>query len=269
MRRLFIIWFCIIAIACTSFGQSPYEFRWKKELPYLATGIGTLGAGYYLSTLPPVLTVDELMTLNPKDINWLDRFAAGKYSASADQFSDVFFLGSHMLPFLFLANNRSRSKFGQIISLYGEAATINLGLTLMTKSLLQRPRPFVFSSDAPDDWKFHRKAKTSFFSGHVSMTAVNTFFAAKVFSDFYPESKWKPFVWGAAVTLPAITAYLRIAAGKHYPTDVITGYAVGAAVGILVPQWHRNKNLTDKGLKFDVGYNSAKITWKFKGEKLR
>jgi len=263
MKRLVILWFFLVVLAITSFGQSPYALSWKKELPYLGVGVGTLGAGFYLSTLSPILTADERLSLTPMKINGLDRFAAGNFSEAADRSSNLFLLGSHIAPFLFLVDNHSRSKFGQIMSLYTEVAAINLGVTFITKSLVQRPRPFVFSEDAPDALVYNQKAKASFFSGHTSVTAANTFFAASVFSDFFPESKWKPLVWGAAVTIPAITAYLRVAAGKHYPTDVITGYAVGAAVGILVPHWHRNKGVKNKAVRVDLGYNATKLTWKF------
>jgi membrane-associated phospholipid phosphatase len=46
---------------------------------------------------------------------------------------------------------------------------------------------------------------------------------------------------GAAVP-PAIVGYYRLEAGKHFKTDVITGLVVGALCGIIVPEFHRNKN---------------------------
>ena len=93
------------------------------------------------------------------------------------------------------------------------------------------------------------------------MTAANTFFAAKVFSDYYPDSKWKPVVWTAAATIPAITGYLRVKGGRHFTTDVITGYAVGAAVGYLVPHFHKKKKA--KGLSFYGGVNSVLVKYQF------
>ncbi len=48
--------------------------------------------------------------------------------------------------------------------------------------------------------------------------------------------------------LPALTGYLRIRAGKHYPSDVLAGYALGALIGYAVPALHRkptaNRRLT-------------------------
>jgi membrane-associated phospholipid phosphatase len=46
-------------------------------------------------------------------------------------------------------------------------------------------------------------------------------------------------VWTGAITLPAIVGYLRVKAGRHYPSDVIVGYGVGALIGYLVPTLHK------------------------------
>lgn len=46
-------------------------------------------------------------------------------------------------------------------------------------------------------------------------------------------------MWTGAAILPALTGITRVKAGKHYWTDVITGYAVGALVGTLTPLLHR------------------------------
>ena len=36
----------------------------------------------------------------------------------------------------------------------------------------------------------------------------------------------------------ATTGYLRYAAGRHYPTDILAGAAMGAFVGYIVPSLH-------------------------------
>jgi membrane-associated phospholipid phosphatase len=44
-----------------------------------------------------------------------------------------------------------------------------------------------------------------------------------------------PLVWGVGMPLAAATGYLRIAADKHYLTDVVVGALFGAAVGVALP----------------------------------
>lgn len=265
MNLKFLIICLLLNLHFVSFSQSPYEVSWKQEIPFLATAGATLGAAAYLRTLPPLFTSDELLTLDPQDVNKFDRFATKNYSPNADHASDFFWIGSHATPLLLLAGKESRQHFGQIILMYGEAAAINVGITVITKSVFRRTRPFVLNPDAPLDLKLTSNAKSSFVSGHASMTAVNTFFVAKVFSDFYPDSNWKPVVWGGAIVIPAVTAYLRIAAGRHYPTDGIAGYAFWATIGVLVPHLHRKNKLGEKGLSLQTGMNSARLTWRFNG----
>ena len=42
-------------------------------------------------------------------------------------------------------------------------------------------------------------------------------------------------MWAGGFTLAAVTGYLRIAADKHYFTDVLTGAGIGVLGGLLVP----------------------------------
>ena len=44
-----------------------------------------------------------------------------------------------------------------------------------------------------------------------------------------------PAIWGAGAALATVTGYLRIAADKHYFSDVLVGAVVGSAIGIGVP----------------------------------
>jgi membrane-associated phospholipid phosphatase len=49
-------------------------------------------------------------------------------------------------------------------------------------------------------------------------------------------------VWAFAAAVPATVGYYRLKAGKHFLSDNILGYAMGAAAGILVPQLHKKTN---------------------------
>ncbi len=78
------------------------------------------------------------------------------------------------------------------------------------------------------------------FSGHTSLSASNTFFAARVYSDIYPNSQLKPLVWTIAAVLPALTGYNRVLSGKHFLSDVIIGYSCGVLFGYTVPLIHKD-----------------------------
>ena len=93
----------------------------------------------------------------------------------------------------------------------------------------------MYNDDVSLSQKSGRDARMSFFSGHTSTVAAFSFFGAKVFSDYSDNTTHKALVWTGAVILPAVVGYLRVRAGRHFPTDVIAGYLVGGAIGYLVP----------------------------------
>lgn len=98
----------------------------------------------------------------------------------------------------------------------------------------------------------------SFFSGHTSWTAGASFFMAKVICDYHPElgsKKWP--VYAAALIPPAFVGYHRYRGLKHFPTDIIFETAVGAAIGILNPHFHRiGKNRRNLSIApFGGGYS--------------
>jgi hypothetical protein len=121
--------------------------------------------------------------------------------------------------------------------------TMALSNTLFTTTISQvtRFRPLVYDSDGnPDRTKQH--STNSFYAGHTSNTAAATFFVAKIFHDYNPDSRLRPVIWGTAAAIPAAVGYFRLKAGKHFLSDNIVGYMVGAGCGILVPQLHKKKD---------------------------
>jgi len=40
---------------------------------------------------------------------------------------------------------------------------------------------------------------------------------------------------------PAYVGYLRYRGLKHFPTDILMGYIIGAGSGILIPHLHKKK----------------------------
>jgi len=213
MYKLFSLCLLLVATNCL-LAQSPYQFNTKKEATILGVGIASASAGFYFKSQTPIFTTAELELLNIQDINAFDRVATNHFSLKAHETSDYFWYGSHTLPFLLLAGKASKKEFPKIFLLYGEAALLNSGLTLLAKYTIRRPRPFNYDPNTSFEKKTDSNAKA----------------AAKVFSDYYPNSRWKPVVWTAAATIPAITGYLRVRGGRHFPTDVIGGYIVGATV---------------------------------------
>jgi membrane-associated phospholipid phosphatase len=91
-------------------------------------------------------------------------------------------------------------------------------------------------------------AKNSFYAGHVALVGTSTFFMAKVYSDYHPHSGFNWLLFTVAAGATGTVAYCRYDAGQHFPTDILIGATMGTLTGILVPHFHKNKELREKGL---------------------
>lgn len=56
--------------------------------------------------------------------------------------------------------------------------------------------------------------------------------------------KSEPYIWAAGATIGATAGYLRIAADRHYFSDVVVGAAIGVSAGLTVPLLMRRANAT-------------------------
>jgi membrane-associated phospholipid phosphatase len=189
-------------------------------------------------------TETEARNLNKNDVNSFDRFSAGNHSASAKKVSDVMLYGSLAAPALLLFDSDINDNTGQLLALYVETMAITGTLFTMGSAAFPRTRPLVYdkSGAVPMREKTRANAQNSFFAGHTAAVSTVSFFTAKVFHDYNPDSPLRPFVWAGAALVPAAVGYLRLEAGKHFLSDNLVGYGVGAAVGILVPQLHKKGN---------------------------
>lgn len=216
-----------------------YRMRWAADVPIATIGIGTTTASFILKKNKKSLSEDQINNLHITDINRFDRGATKQWSPKIAKLSDVAMLGGMAMPGLLYIDKDIRKDFRSVLPMTLEMYFLTFGLTGLTKELVKRNRPYVYNTDVPFDEKVSKDATSSFFSGHTSMTAASCFFTAKVFADYHPDSKWKPLVWTGASLIPALTGLMRYKAGKHYWTDILTGYAVGAITGILVPTIHK------------------------------
>lgn len=245
MKKYLLTLSLLISFLSQTFAQapSPYTTRTRVDLPVTLGGMALSSFGLYLISNKDGISDAEALQLNKADVNSFDRFSAGNYDEDAKKLSDKFFYSSFAGPLLFLLDGKTRSKAGQIGALYVQTMAVTGTLFTMAAGNVYRMRPLAYGGDqVPMGDKTSKNATNSFFAGHTAATASATFFAAKVFHDFNPDSPARPFVWAAAAAVPATVGYLRLKAGKHFLSDNLLGYAIGAGTGILVPQLHKKTN---------------------------
>lgn len=193
-------------------------------------------------------SVEKIQSLQTSNIPRFDRWAADIYSEKAAETSDLFFYGSMPLPILLILDKKIRKDAAKVGLLYLEAMTVTGVIYSGSSYLTSRYRPYAYNPEAPMDLRTRGGGKNSFFAGHVALVGTSTFFMAKVFSDYHPDSKIKWIPYTMATVATGATAYLRHKGGRHFPSDILIGTVLGPLSGILIPHFHKNKNPEDKNL---------------------
>lgn len=227
-------------------GASPYKTSWETD--GILTGLGITNAivGFTLDNNIINFTPAQIGGLNKNDINWLDIGATENYSSSMSLISDYSLITVGIAPAALMLDGNMRNDAGDIGLMYGETMMLASTFSLLSKVIVQRARPFVYNPEAPDSKKLEKDARRSFFSGHSCTAFASAVFVSTIYSNYYPDSKYKPYVWGGSLLSAALIGYMRYESGKHFPTDIITGAAVGSLIGYLVPYLHENYSSGEK-----------------------
>ena len=231
-----------IPVKQANYFPSPYKTSWLKDGLITAGAVGGTFIGYELLENKRGLTPDELAAKTKDKLPFFDRGNAGYYSASLDKTSYILFDADYAFPVLMAFLDRNEhSRLGQVLGMYFETVAITGSMYTLAAGLVYRSRPLVYGTIAPLDRRMSRISQRSFYGGHVATTAALTFFTAKVFQDFNPDSKLRPWLWAGAAGLSALMGYMRYESGFHFLSDCVISFAIGAATGILIPQWHKSK----------------------------
>lgn len=246
---------------------SPYKTSFKVDAPIIVAGLGLTGLGVSMIQKIDPLTPEQLAKKTKDKVPFFDRSSAGYYSKRADEDSYIPFQASFTFPIILsLINKNERHKIGQVYTMYLETMAITGAMFTVTAASAHRSRPYVYGDKASLDKRLSEKGQRAFYAGHTAATAAASFFAAKVFADFNPDSKLKPYIWGVAIATPAVVGYLRYKAGMHFLSDNVLGYALGAATGILVPHFHKKKILNSNVSitpTIGTGYKGMAMTYRF------
>lgn len=197
------------------------------------------------------------------DVGRFDELALGRFDPRAAIASDVTAGLSVGLPILYHVieaatrpvapgNRRGRTfaiAAGTDAVLFAQALSINALVTQILKVAMRRPRPFTYleCADVPADQcqELHDaqespNANWSFPSGHTSRAfAASTAGATLLTLELVQRSRWGiAAAWIGGLGLATTTAALRVLAGQHFGSDVLTSAVLGAGIGATVPLAH-------------------------------
>ena len=241
-----LILFLLLSIGISfkfSFSQQYNPQPFKTDYGTEAVLLG-IGAATSIATLAIQLNIDPLTKaqieeLEKEEVNSFDRSAIGKYKS--DYLGDVLLYSSYILPLTFLTNTEAKNDFGDLALMYSEVLLLNIGTNGLVKGLIKRTRPYVYDQHSTLEKITNIDARLSFFSGHTSTTASNYFFTASVLNEYLTNNATKIVVWSVAALVPAVTGFSRVNTHWHFPSDVIVGYIIGAAIGYLIPLIHKSE----------------------------
>ena len=116
-----------------------------------------------------------------------------------------------------------------------EAMAMAMTMNQLTKFFAGRQRPCAHFGLAKDRPCFSDGSDNnlSSFSGHATFTT--SLAVANGMVATMRQYRLAPLVWATGAVIAVSTSYLRLAADKHYLSDVVTGTVIGAAVGFFIP----------------------------------
>lgn len=122
--------------------------------------------------------------------------------------------------------------FGEQAVVVAEAVSVTLLATQVAKAAFGRQRPYAWAGAAPSEGQ---DDVLSLWSGHTA-TAFSAVTSAATAARLRGHRGWR-WILGAGLVGATAVGWLRVAADRHWATDVLAGAAVGSAIGLGLPVW--------------------------------
>ncbi len=140
---------------------------------------------------------------------------------------------------------------------FSEVLALNGALVTLAKYTVQRPLPRVYAGQDPALARSPGGYR-SFYSGHTSITFAALFATAYTIDARYGQGAWP---WIGATAIGTAVAVERVAAGRHFYTDVMVGAVAGSAFGIVVPWLHERKDHGGPSVSIAPTDGGAMLAW--------
>jgi membrane-associated phospholipid phosphatase len=248
---------CSIAlVAClfytntvTLFSQeSPFAFSVQQEIALLTTGLaGQVIGQHRLSNMAPTRPEE----LRRGDLSPLDRWNAGTWNPRFELAGDIaaWSVGGAMIYADVWHAFRSdeggpaaRRPLLEDVLILSQAFAWNSAINLNVRATRVHPRPFVYGTAAPESERHKGEAAGGFYSGHASAAFLGAVYVSTVYPLRHPDFEHTGWLWAGSLATATASSAFRIAAGKHFPTDVIAGAAMGSLIGLGFVQLHLKDN---------------------------
>ena len=221
--------------------QQPPVTPLRFEVRAWPAGV-VIGAGV-VGTLVPELSKRSLphatcAPCDPSHLWEIDRDILGPLRTRPSQLSTAGMVGTGLAGGLLLIRSRrgeGAEAWREDLAVFAQAVGMATAVTEWTKVLVHRPRPVRYG---PDGALYDQPTDgLSFPSGHTSTAFAAAAAYASILRRRGIANRHRTEI-AALFTVAAATGAMRVAARKHFPTDVVAGAVLGAAIGWAVPAVH-------------------------------
>lgn len=214
----------------TSGGDVAFRGGWTADAAWVATGLALQGGARVLerSLEEPSCPCD------PVEVPPFDHWALGRDRRESRRYSDggrnTLIYGAPLLAAAAVPG--SVATRAQAALVVGESILVTAGVTNIAKAVALRPRPYAYDADPGED--LGPEAFHSMPSGHTSYSFAAATGLVTVLHQRRPGWRATPWIAAGAYSVAAATAFWRVDAGVHFPSDVLAGAALGTGVGWIV-----------------------------------
>jgi len=229
----------------------PYSLEGSKDHFMLPISSGLMTAGIVGNALHKPMTDIEILSLNSNSLLNIDFNATQNWSPRLNTIRETlepasFVAGLALIGVIggqHLVAEENIKPLVTLMTMYSEGTFLSIGMVLLSKAVISRPRPFTYNSDLTLDFRTRASNNNeSLISGNATVLFYNATFISQMLTDIYPESSWLPYVWIGSHSLAALSGYWSVKSGMHFPTDIIAGAVWGSSMAILVTQLHKKEH---------------------------
>jgi membrane-associated phospholipid phosphatase len=234
MRRLAAALVLLAVTGPPALGQAPYRVSWGDAVSVVAAGVAVLIPE--ATKLPKAApSCGATAPCDPASLPGIDRVALHTFSGSAGTASTALLAGLVGFAGVASLDGATPAQRRGHVAVFANSLAWTFAATEWMKVIVRRKRPVLYTAGATAA-AGDPNSQRSFPSGHASVAfaAATTYLVMAQRERLPHRGRNAVLLYVGALGVSA----LRVSAGKHFPTDVLGGAALGAGIGWLVAKVH-------------------------------
>ena len=207
------------------------------DLTLALAGSALTGGGLLVANRVPPVTEEQRLQLRIEDLPPMDRALVFPDQPLIGGISDMVAYSQVLVPVGAAAFGLERRDAQDVLARHYQVLAITYGSSYLIKAAVWRARPFLYDPNVSPERAADRTGGNSFPSSHVAVAFASATFISTI-ADQYWDERYTTILTVGSYATASMAAILRIAAGRHFVSDVLAGALLGIAVGWAVPTAH-------------------------------